>query len=96
MKFIEPASPSPEEEYIKREELLEFTEETFKKTNLLIKLAFRRQEIFDAWYAHTIQSATITAIAAAQQISWTAAKKRINTANKIVLSFQHTLHKIDD
>jgi len=88
--------PSPEENIINQEELMEKVEEASRKIDLLVKMTFRRQEIFDAWYAFNVLSATITAIANAQKISWYQAKKRINTADEIVITQRQALHKIDD
>lgn len=88
--------PSPEDIHIAQEELAQMVDEAHNKINLLINLTFHRKELFDAWYARNVLSATITAIASAQHLSWSGAKKRIKTANEIVLSLRSQLHKIDD
>ncbi len=92
----EPIIPDPLDDIIAREELRRMVEEAHERIQTLIRITFHRQELFDAWYAKHIMSATIRAIAQAQGISWNAAKKRIKTANEIVFSFRNSLHKIDD
>lgn len=88
--------PNPEEVVIRQEELRQMVEDAHDRIQLLIKLTFHRQEIFDAWYAKNIMSSTITAIAEAQGLSWTGAKKRLQVADQIVFSLRRSLHKIDD
>ena len=86
----------PLETMIHHEEVRQLVEDAHKRIELLIQITFHRPELFDAWYARNIQSATITAIAEAQGIGWKVAKHRVDTAQEIVISLRKQLHKLDD
>jgi hypothetical protein len=87
---------NPEEIIIYQEELRQMVEDAHDRIEQLINLTFHRKELYDAWYEHTINSSTITMIAAAQQITPYHAKKRIKTAQEIVIELRKNLHKLDD
>lgn len=86
----------PLEQIINQEELRQMSEDACNQIQTLISLIFHRKELYDAWYARNIQSATIAAIAQAQGVGFRVAKRRVETAQEIVLSLRKQLHKIDD
>ena len=84
--------PSPEEEYIKREDQQDF----YLRADLLARLIFKQQDIFDAWFQARVLSNPIAAISRTQNVSFYHVKKRIDTAEAILRNFQSSLRRIDD
>jgi hypothetical protein len=88
--------PSPEEDYIRQDEIEELLMKAQKQLSTLIKLTFHRLEIYEAWYAREIERVPVKYIATAQKISPYKVRKRINTAKDIILNMRRKFKKIDD
>ena len=88
--------PSPEEQYIAKEELLELIDKASRKMDILLAATFKRPEIYDAWYAKVIERTPMRVIAAAQGISRYAVGNRIRAAKEIIAGLQRQMHLVDD